>query len=124
MKMLFDTVLLVLAANGYAEGNATKAAKSMKGSVTESVGLRSTGKSVSNLFSEKFNVMGIGLEKGQKLEKHSTPTPAFLFVHSGAVTFSILGKKEELKAGDYFAIPPIEDHEVVANEPSRLLLIK
>lgn len=124
MKVLLGTALIVLASSGYADSRSPKGSQKMKGSITESVELKSAGKFVGSLFSQKFKVMGIGLETGQKLEKHRTSTPAFLFVHSGAVTFSILGKKEELRAGDYFAIPPVEDHEVIATEPSRLLLIK
>jgi quercetin dioxygenase-like cupin family protein len=34
------------------------------------------------------------------------------------------GKTESLRAGDYFAIPPKEMHEVEASEDSRLMLIK
>lgn len=96
----------------------------MKGSISDSVQLKKEDKSVASLFSGSFKVMGIGLMKGQKLEKHSTPTSAFLYVHSGAVVFSMGDKKELLRAGDYFAIPPKEMHEVDASEDSRLMLIK
>lgn len=96
----------------------------MKGSISDSVQLKKEDKSVASLFSGSFKVMGIGLMKGQKLEKHSTPTSAFLYVHSGAVVFSMEGKTESLRAGDYFAIPPKEMHEVEASEDSRLMLIK
>jgi|GEM_PF-626205 len=96
----------------------------MKGSISESVQLKKEDKSVASLFSGSFKVMGIGLMKGQKLEKHTTPTSAFLYVQSGAVVFSMGGKKESLRAGDYFAIPSKEMHEVEASEDSRLMLVK
>jgi quercetin dioxygenase-like cupin family protein len=96
----------------------------MKGAILESVQLKKEEKSVASLFSGSFKVMGIGLMKGQKLERHTTPTSAFLYVQSGAVVFSMGGKKESLRAGDYFAIPPKETHEVEASEDSRLMLVK
>lgn len=96
----------------------------MKGSILESVRLKKEDKSVVSLFSGSFKVMGIGLMKGQKLEKHTTPTSAFLFVQSGTVVFSMGSKKESLRAGEYYAIPPNEMHEVEAIEDSRLMLVK
>ena len=96
----------------------------MKGSISDSVQLKKEDKSVASLFSGSFKVVGIGLMKGQKLEKHTTPTSAFLYVQSGAVVFSMGGKMESLRAGDYFAIPPKEMHEVEASEDSRLMLVK
>ena len=62
--------------------------------------------------------------KGQILDKHKTQTPAFLFVHVGAVEFSIEGETTLMSAGSYFEIPADVEHEVKAIEDSRLLLIK
>lgn len=101
-----------------------KTGDEMKGSVSESVQLKKEDKSVTLLFSGPFKVMGIGLTKGQKLEKHQTPTAAFLYVQSGVVIFSMGSKRETLRAGDFFAIPPKEMHEVEASEDSKLMLVK
>jgi quercetin dioxygenase-like cupin family protein len=112
-------------ASGFLSGPAFgEMGEKMKGSILESVQLRKEEKSVASLFSGSFKVMGIGLMKGQKLEKHTTPTSAFLYVQSGAVVFSMGDKKESLRAGDYYAIPPKEMHEVEASEDSRLMLVK
>lgn len=118
-QVVFAIVLSVLVtqANGEAGG------KKMS-SVQESIQLKKDEKSVAPIFSGPFKVIGIGLMKGQKLEKHQTPTPAFLYVHSGAVEFSLGQKKETLRSGDYIAIPAKEMHEVEAIDDSRLMLIK
>ena len=81
-------------------------------------------KSVTDLFSEGFRAVGIGLRKGQMLEKHSTPTPAFLFVHEGEVEFRISGKKVRLQSGDFVKIPKSEEHEIEAATDARLILVK
>lgn len=114
--------LITLLFSGYSF--AKEGDHSMHDSVQSKIILQKSGKSVNALFSDSFKVVGIGLMRGQVLEKHSTPTPAFLFVHEGKVEFKIGEKKYELKAGDYFKIPPKEDHEIVALEDSRLLLAK
>lgn len=101
-----------------------KEEKSMKGTLTKSIELNKDNKVVKPLFSESFKVMGIGLMKGQKLEAHQTPTPAFLFVQSGGVVFSIKGQKTNLEPGDYFLIPAKEIHEVEAELDSLLMLTK
>ncbi|MBY0383742.1 cupin domain-containing protein [bacterium] len=81
-------------------------------------------KAVSVLFSEGFKAVGIGLLKGQLLEKHSTATPAFLFVHEGKVEFRISGKKIQMQSGDFVKIPKVEEHEIEAIEDARLILVK
>ncbi|MDZ4081377.1 MAG: cupin domain-containing protein [Bdellovibrionales bacterium] len=101
-----------------------KEAKQMNGTVAKSVALKKEEKVIVPLFNGPFKVMGIGLSKGQKLEKHLTPTAAFLYVESGRVTFSMGDRATNLAAGDYFSIPAKELHEVTADEDSRLMLIK
>ena len=122
MKLkILSTLLLtaLIASSAHASGG-----KNMKGTVSNSIGLSKEDKVVKPLFSGSFKVMGIGLSKGQKLEKHQTPTAAFLYVQSGKVSFLINGEKTTLDAGDYFSIPPKETHEVEAEVDSRLMLIK
>lgn len=101
-----------------------KEESSMKGTVTKNIEFSKSDKVVKPLFTGSFKVMGIGLSKGQKLEKHQTPTAAFLYVQSGQIHFLMKGEKTTLQSGDYFSIPPKETHEVEAVEDSRLLLIK
>ncbi len=96
----------------------------MKDSIQDKVVFQKEKKSVNVLFSEGFKAIGIGLLKGQILEKHSTPTPAFLFVHEGKVEFRIGGKKLQLQNGDFVKIPKVEEHEIEATEDARLILIK
>lgn len=44
-----------------------------------------TGKVVKVLQDSGFKVVGLAFKAGQKLEKHKTATPAFLFVHQGQI---------------------------------------
>jgi quercetin dioxygenase-like cupin family protein len=104
--------------------NAKEGAAAMKDSIQNKVVFKKESKSVNVLFSEGFKAVGIGLLKGQLLEKHNTPTPAFLFVHEGKVEFRISGEKLQLKSGDFVKIPKVEEHEVEALEDARLILIK
>jgi len=101
-----------------------KVGSSMKGRIEEKIQFNESEKFVSPLFSGPFKVIGIGLSKGQKLEKHQTPTAAFLYVQSGEVIFTMNEEKTNLKSGDYFSIPPKQLHEVEAKVHSRLMLIK
>ena len=96
----------------------------MKNSLVDTISLSKEAKSVTPVFSDRFKVIGIGLSTGQKLEKHETPEPAFLLVHSGKVLFSMEGKSHTLQPGDFFSIPAKKVHEVEAVQDSRLLLIK
>lgn len=117
-------ILLTLANVTLSDVALAKEERSLKGTLSKSIELSKEDKVVKQLFGESFKVMGIGLSKGQKLEKHQTPTPAFLYVHSGKVTFLMKGEKTILNAGDYFSIPPKEMHEVESQEDSLLLLMK
>ena len=90
-KLIIHSIALGLSFSGQAFG---EAGGSMKGSIQESIQLKKDDKFVTPLFSGPFKVIGIGLMKGQKLEKHQTPTAAFLFVQSGSIVFSMAGKKE------------------------------
>lgn len=118
-KIGMSLVVLATASQVFA-----KEGVSMKGTVSESIAFTKGDKVVKPLFSESFKVMGIGLSKGQKLEKHQTLTAAFLYVESGRVNFMMNGETTVLAAGDYFSIPAKEMHEVVSLEDSRLMLIK
>ncbi len=118
---ILSSVLLASIITTYA---VAKEGNSMKGNVSKNLEFNKENKVVKPLFSESFKVMGIGLTKSQKLEKHQTPTAAFLYVESGKVTFTMKGEVTTLSPGDYFSIPPKEMHEVEAIEDSRLMLMK
>ncbi len=96
----------------------------MSKSINTEVELDPKQKVVRVLHASGFKVVGLGFMKGQILDKHKTQTPAFLFVHVGAVEFSIEGETTLMSAGSYFEIPADVEHEVKAIEDSRLLLIK
>jgi quercetin dioxygenase-like cupin family protein len=104
--------------------NAKEGVMAMRESIQNKVVFKKESKSVNVLFSEGFKAVGIGLLKGQLLEKHNTPTPAFLFVHEGKVEFRISGEKLLLSAGDFVKIPKVEEHEIEALEDARLILVK
>ncbi len=96
----------------------------MSKSINTEIELDPKQKVVRVLHAGGFKVVGLGLIKGQILDKHKTQTPAFLFVHTGAVEFSIESETTLMSAGSYFEIPADVEHEVKAIEDSRLLLIK
>ena len=96
----------------------------MSKSINTEIELDPKQKVVRVLHAGGFKVVGLGFMKGQVLDKHKTQTPAFLFVHTGAVEFSIEGETTLMFAGSYFEIPADVEHEVKAIEDSRLLLIK
>jgi len=120
--MIWKLAILVFLMGGNLSANA--GVVKMKDSIQSKVVFKKESKSVNVLFSEGFKAVGIGLLKGQLLEKHNTPTPAFLFVHEGKVEFRISGEKLQLQSGDYVKIPKVEEHEVEAIEDARLILIK
>lgn len=97
---------------------------STRGSIKDMVPYKKEGKSVNVLFAEGFKAVGIGLLAKQKLEKHSTSTPAFLLVLEGSVEFQLDGTKCILNSQDFFKIPPSQEHEITALENSKMILIK
>lgn len=73
--------------------------------------------------SDHFKIILLELEKGSKLEKHTAPTRAKIFVVSGTIEYRSLREKIPLTYTDTYDIPLQEVHEVVALEPSKFLLI-
>ncbi len=96
----------------------------MAESIESLVAFNPDHKVIQLLNSGSFKVVGLGFLKGQALEKHTTSSPAFLFVHTGSVEFLINGETITLKAGSFYKIPENVEHEVKALLDSRLLLIK
>lgn len=96
----------------------------MKRTLKEEIVLNESEKTIKVLYSSTFKLIGLGFKKGQFLEKHSTPTPAVLIIHSGSIEFKMNDQVTQLNAGDYFEIPAKVEHEVKANEDSLLYLVK
>ena len=97
---------------------------STRGSIKDMVLYKKEGKSINVLFAEGFKAVGIGLLAKQKLEKHSTSTPAFLLVLEGSVEFQIDGTKYIFDSQDFVKIPPSQENEITALKNSKMILIK
>ena len=93
-------------------------------SIKDKIAFKDEGKSVNVLFSEGFKVVGLALKSQQKLEKHSTSTPAFLLVLEGKIDFLIGENKTTLAAQDFIKIHANELHEIIAIDNSKMILIK
>lgn len=94
------------------------------GILVKQIELKDESKTIKMLNENGPKVIGLGFKKGQGLEKHSTPTPAFLQVLEGEIEFSISGETYNLKAGSYYQIPAKIEHQLKALQDSRALLIK
>ena len=94
------------------------------GEVANVVEIKDSSKTVKVLNENGPKVIGLGFKKGQGLEKHNTPTPAFLQVLEGEIEFSIEGKTYQLKAGSFYKIPAKIEHELKALTDSRAILVK
>ena len=73
--------------------------------------------------SDHFKIILLELEKGSKLEKHTAPARAKIFVVSGTIEYRSLREIIPLTCSDSYDIPLEEVHEVVALKPSKFLLI-
>ena len=119
MKFLIFLILVTLSSMSAIAGD-----KTMKHNLQEEIKLSAEAKTVKALSNPSFKLIGLGFKKDQKLEKHTTPTPAILIVQSGSVDFKMAGTTYLLKSGDYFEIPANVEHEVLGKEDSFLYLIK
>lgn len=99
-------------------------AMSSEKNLSQELAYSDTGKNVKILQDSGFKVVGLAFKTGQKLEKHKTATPAFLFVHQGQIEFSMDGKTHNLEAGSFFNIPVNIEHELLAMKDSKAFLIK
>ena len=73
--------------------------------------------------SDHFKIILLELEKGSKLEKHTAPARAKIFVVSGTIEYRSQREIISLTYSDSYDIPLKEIHEVVALESSKFLLI-
>ncbi len=96
----------------------------MKRLLKDEIVLNELSKTVKVLANPSFKLIGLGFKKGQRLEKHSTSTPAVLLVQSGEINFLINGETHNLQSGAFYEIPANIEHEVHALADSYLYLIK
>jgi phage shock protein E len=119
MKLVFNLVIMTFLTTTALAGE-----KVMKHNIQNEIKLNNESKTVKVLSSPSFKLIGLGFKKGQVLEKHLTPTPAILIVHTGSVDFKMAGTTHLLKSGDFFEIPANVEHEVIGKEDSHLYLVK
>jgi quercetin dioxygenase-like cupin family protein len=63
-----------------------------------------------------------GFAEGQELTEHTSTQHALVQVLSGECEFSLSGKAHDLKAGDFFYMPPNAPHAVKATKQFSMLL--
>ncbi len=67
-------------------------------------------------------VVLFGFAEGQELTEHTSTQHALVQVLSGECDFSLSGKSHNLKAGDFFYMPPNAPHAVKATKQFSMLL--
>ncbi len=72
---------------------------------------------------EDFNVLVIGLERGQEIPVHTEPYNVFFFVVSGKGLFTLHGERFELGAGE-MVYSPAGERGIVALDRLSLLGIQ
>lgn len=63
-----------------------------------------------------------GFAEGQELTEHTSTQHALVQILSGECEFSLQGKPNILKPGDFFYMPPNLPHAVKATKPFSMLL--
>lgn len=71
---------------------------------------------------ENLRVVLFGFSAGQELTEHTTTQHALVQVLSGSCEFSLAGKPQQLKAGDFLSMPPNLAHAVKATTAFSMLL--
>ena len=67
-------------------------------------------------------VVLFGFSAGQELTEHTSTQHALIQILSGECEFSVSGKPNQLKAGDYLYMPPNAPHAVKATSQFSMLL--
>jgi quercetin dioxygenase-like cupin family protein len=73
---------------------------------------------------EKFRIMLISLEKGHRLDTHTSPTDAFVYVLEGNANFNLEGRAYYLSPGDGLSFGANQEHSVNALTNFKMLLIR
>lgn len=73
---------------------------------------------------DKFDVVHMHLQKGEKVGPHHAEEESLIVVRSGKVQFIVEGKTVELTNEDILQMDPYEEREIKAIEQTDLLLLK
>lgn len=71
-----------------------------------------------------FRVVFICLEKGHRLDTHTSPTDAFVYVLEGNANFNLEGKAIYLSPGDGLSFGANQEHSINALTNFKILLIR
>lgn len=73
---------------------------------------------------ENGGVAVIAFKKGQRLAEHLSPAEVMVYVIEGEVVFTMIDSPNLLKKGEFMLMGEGVPHSVLANEDSKLMLIK
>jgi quercetin dioxygenase-like cupin family protein len=73
---------------------------------------------------EHFKVVLISLQQGQRLDAHTSPTDAFIYVLEGNANFNLEGKAFFLSPGDGLSFKAHAEHSVNALTDFKMLLFR
>lgn len=78
-----------------------------------------------NIFeTDNGGVSLVAFEAGQKLDTHMAPAEVMVTVLEGEIEFTIDGKPNNLKSGDFLLMGADVPHSVYAKSDTKLLLVK
>ena len=66
----------------------------------------------------------LAFEKGQKLDTHLAPFEVMVTVLEGEIEFTMDGKANELKAGEFLLMGQDVPHSVLATTDAKIMLVK
>lgn len=66
----------------------------------------------------------VAFEAGQKLDTHLAPSEVMVIVLEGEIVFTMDGKPNDIKAGEFLLMGADVPHSVEAKADSKLLLVK
>lgn len=66
----------------------------------------------------------VAFKSGQQLDTHTAPAELMVTVIEGEIVFTVAGKPNTLRAGDFMLVGEGVAHSVVANADSKMMLAK
>lgn len=80
---------------------------------------------VKNIFSAKHGEVALlAFEEGQQLETHVSPFAVMVTVLEGEIEFTMNGKPNNIKAGEFLLMGEEVPHSVKALKESKVMLVK
>ena len=73
---------------------------------------------------ENGGVSLVAMKAGQKLDTHQAPFEVMVTVCEGNIDFTMLDMTHNLKSGDFLLMGANVPHSLLANEDSRIMLVK